>query len=73
MSASTSVVLAFAIRVSAVTWVVLAVALPLIVFFGVLLVRQDRHRRHRPHPRPEEGGRSFGDTTHWGGFGRPGT
>jgi hypothetical protein len=64
---------AVAVSVSPVTWIVLMVAVPLLVYSFVLLVRQDRHRRHRPHPGPEEGGRSFGDTTHWGGCGRPGS
>lgn len=58
---------------SPITWFVVAVGLPFIAYFILLLVREDRYRRDRPHPSPEEGGRSFGDTTHWGGFGRPGS
>ena len=58
---------------SATGWFIIALALPVITFFFALLMRQDRKRRHRPHPWPEEGGDSFGDTSHWGGYGRPGT
>ena len=36
------------------------------------LWRMDEDRRQRPHPDRESGGASFGDTTHWGGWGRPG-
>ena len=57
--------------------VLFVVGVVLIVFFVIWcvqqLIAQDRWRRDRPHPTPEEGGRSFGDTTHWGGWGRPGT
>jgi hypothetical protein len=61
-----------------VAWIDVAflISVALIVVFAAwcirALVRQDRWRRKRPHPTPEEGGRSFGDATHWGGWGRPG-
>lgn len=58
---------------SVLGFLVFGAMLSCVVYFFVLLFRQDEQRRHRPHPGPEEGGDSFGDTTHWGGMGRPGT
>ncbi len=50
----------FVLAIVAIAWMIRA------------LYRQDHWRRRRPHKTPEEGGRSFGDTRHWGGWGRPG-
>ena len=52
---------------------ILSFAATIIIVFGRLLWREDEAARTRPHPGPDEGGRSFGDTTHWGGMGRPGS
>ena len=52
---------------------ILTFAATIIVTFGRLLWREDEAVRGRVHPGPDEGGRSFGDTTHWGGTGRPGS
>ena len=58
-----------------------ATLIVLLIFAGALLLvsplirslwRMDEERRRRPHPDRSEGGASFGDTTHWGGWGRPG-
>jgi hypothetical protein len=51
-----------------ITVLVVLVAVQLVLVLG----RRDKKRKQRPHPRPEEGGDSFGDTTHWGGLGKPG-
>ena len=52
---------------------ILSFAATIIIVFGRLLWREDEAVRAREHPGPDEGGRSFGDTTHWGGMGRPGS
>jgi hypothetical protein len=59
--------------VSLAGWLVLLLCLRVIVHFLVLIAREDRERIHRPHPTRDEGGGSFGDTSYWGGSGRPGS
>jgi hypothetical protein len=55
-----------------VGWIVAALVVLLFVQLILVLGRRDKKRTQRPHPKPEEGGDSFGDTTHWGGLGKGG-
>lgn len=53
-------------------WLITGLVVLMLVQLVLILGRRDKRRVQRRRPKPEEGGDSFGDTTHWGGLGKPG-